>query len=237
MHSICITDKFQAKFTTSTVISPSDFIFNTVTGLLEWPCPRIFNTDEFGSFLITISVKVEDCLGRSVTKSISITCTSEELTFNNPTDIDRIFFFYKSKSSFREPLTVDSGRQITLRPAFFNYVFTSPSTCTRQTTSKDLDSVTVNTLQQLVSVADTVTTTAVGSDLILSKHPNFDAQSARIVIYRYQLTRGGVTTNSDSVSLNLQSIDFTSNLPYFDGIPSPQTVLTSTSYSFNPCKY
>ena len=40
---------------------------------------------------------------------------------------------------------------------------------------------------------------------------------------------------SDSLSLNIQMIDFSLQLPYFLGVPSTITVRTTTAFQLNPC--
>ena len=228
-----MADKKQPKFVQiSATTPPSDFVFNPSTGLIEWTCPRLHEL-KFDTHNIKLSVSVSDCLGRTLTQDVEIRCVSEELTFINPTDIDKVFFFYKGVKKIQEPLRPNSDKQISVQPAFYKLV---SSDCVRDTDPTALEQPTVSTLTLSTSQANVLTSTVSGNNLVLSRHPSFALTSSAVVLVRYQLVRLGTTHISDSLSLNLNVIDFSTNVPYFQGLSSTMSVLTSTPFQLNPCK-
>ena len=179
-------------------------------------------------------VTATDCLGRTLTRSLEIRCVSEDLTFSDASDIDKVFFFYKNKNILQEPLKSAVDKEISLQPAFYNYHIVS-SQCVRASTATTLDDTTVASLTLIASQANVVSSTSTGSIWKIIKNPAFSLTSSTIVSIQYQLSRLGTTHMSDSLSLNIQMIDFSLQLPYFSGVPSTITVRTTTSFQFNPC--
>jgi hypothetical protein len=193
------------------------------------------HTGQFSSHSVQLVVNVIDCLGRSLTKTSEFRCVSEELTFSDASDIDKVFFFYKNKNRFQEPLKPNIDKQISLQPAFFNYKMIS-SECKRDDTPTNLDDSTVSSLILLSSHPNIFTSSPSGTTLKIIKDPNFSLSTSTIVTLRYQITRLNTEYLSDSLSLNLQMLDFTLLAPYFQNLPTNITVLTSTSFLLNPCK-